>query len=561
VFVNNVKYGTVAFAGMAPRAQPYSPADIDFMTLIGKWISASIERKEALEVASEKQQAIAANRAKSVFLAHMSHEIRTPLTAIIGFAETASDLAQSEQERKEAMTTIVRSGRILLQIINDILDLSKIEAGKLEVERAPLSLFEVMNDVKAILAPRAREKGLAFDVNYYLPLPKTIDSDAVRLKQILLNLGANAIKFTQQGHVKIDVGYDRDDQQLTIGVLDSGIGLTNEQQQKLFNAFVQADASTTRKYGGTGLGLSLSRQLAALLGGTISVVSEPDRGSKFSLRLPVSAAAHMQWITTERDIPQPAPDAAAVVPDTPLTGDVLLAEDTLANQKLIALMLSRMGINVHVVGNGQEALDLLSSPGHGIELVLMDMQMPVMDGYTAIKCLRAQGCTLPIIALTANAMPEQKKRVLDIGANEYLTKPIDRALFHKTVAHYLERSPPQDDHGDRIESRLLVEDPTFIDLVTSFTSRLPGMVASIQSQFAQRDWIQLSDEVHVLKGVGGNLGYPRLTEIAKEMEMLLRSEQYTRLTPLLATLENTCAKIVRGTSQGRTTDRTRVQHA
>jgi len=550
MFVNNVKYGTVAFAAMAPRAQAFSAADIDFMTLLGKWISASIERKQTLEIASEKQVAVAANRAKSVFLAHMSHEIRTPLTAIIGFAETALDAAQSEQERKEAMATIIRSGRILLQIINDILDLSKIEANKLEVEHAPLSLFEVVSEVKAILEPKAREKGLVFGVNYYLPLPKSIDSDPVRLKQILLNLGANAIKFTPRGHVQFDIGYDHSDQLLTVGVVDSGIGLSAEQQQKLFNAFVQADPSTTRKYGGTGLGLSLSRQLAALLGGTITVVSESERGSKFSLNLPVSKAAQTQLITQLSDIPQPAPDTLGWVPDAPLSGEVLVVEDTLENQKLIALILSRMGINVQVVSNGQEALDVLSVAGHGIELVLMDMQMPVMDGYTAMQRLREQGCTVPIIALTANAMLEEKKRVLELGANDYLTKPIDRVAFHKTIARYLARIPPEHAQADYLESLLLADDPTFIDLVRSFVNRLPGMVSTIQTLAQQRDWAQLRNQVHELKGVGGNLGYPQLTELAKEMEQVLRSEQTSRLTPLLATLDMTCGKIVRGVANG-----------
>ncbi len=389
-------------------------------------------------------------RTKSEFLANMSHEIRTPLTAILGFAETLLAPGSNRTERVSAVETIQRNGEHLLEIINDILDLSKIEAGKLQVERIACSPAQVIQDVAALMSLRAEEKKLTLIIDYATSLPITIESDPTRLRQILLNLVSNAIKFTDQGSVRLCVSLEEDEgddsPRLRFEVIDTGIGMTDDQVAKLFQPFSQADNSTSRRFGGTGLGLAICMRLTHSLGGEIGVDSEPNRGSRF-------------WFTTATgpldDVPRlshPEEDSVnrtqTVDEKKSTLGDIchqriLLAEDAPDNQRLLSVILQKAGAEVIIAENGQVAVEKAfgsctdNSHGVGFDLILMDMQMPVVDGYEATRTLRQRGYSGPIVALTANAMAEDAEKCLDAGCNGYLSKPVKRDILLAAVAKYV----------------------------------------------------------------------------------------------------------------------------
>jgi signal transduction histidine kinase/HPt (histidine-containing phosphotransfer) domain-containing protein/ActR/RegA family two-component response regulator len=440
-------------------------------------------------VQEQMRQAEAANEAKSQFLANMSHEIRTPLTAILGFAEDLTQPQVMDSERTAAAETIVRNGNHLLQLINDILDLSKVEAGRLELERVAFSPVELCADVVSVLRVRADAKGLALTLEFADRLPAAITCDPLRMRQILMNLVGNAIKFTASGRVTLVVQMDsvtHIDSTATINdaavdessceslahmtsitslstggsisnaasaaasvangveaacstsrplrlrcdVIDTGIGLSPDQQAKLFQPFTQADNSTARRFGGTGLGLTISRRLARLMGGDVIVTSELGRGSRFSLIIdPGTIGPSTEWIQPTEALKSLEPPPAATTNER-LHLRILLAEDGPDNQLLIGRWLERCGAEVTIADNGTEAVTLaeqslaLQQP---FDVILMDMQMPVMDGYAATKILRQRGWTAPIIALTANTMSGDRDRCLQAGCSDFASKPIDRA--------------------------------------------------------------------------------------------------------------------------------------
>ncbi len=386
-----------------------------------------------------------ANKAKTEFLANMSHEIRTPLTAVIGFSETALDSDQTTEQRLFALNTIHRSSRHLLNLINNILDFSKIDAGELEIEHVKMNPMQAIYEVESIISMQAQKKSLQFELNYRPPLPAIIESDPIRLKQILINLCSNAIKFTEHGKVKVDVDYDAPGHLLNISVSDTGIGMTDEQIQKAFQPFKQADSSTTRKFGGTGLGLSLSKQLANLLNYNLEVYSQPGTGTTFKLQIPCGDINEQEMICGVIDAPvnrntNSVSEAPAVARTKPgemslLSGHVLLAEDTEMNQLLIKNYLTKMGAEVSVANNGQEAVELAEK--EEFDLIYMDMQMPVMSGIEAIEVLRKQGYTKPIVVLTANATHDDRDSCAKAGSNDFLTKPIVRNTLYDMSARYL----------------------------------------------------------------------------------------------------------------------------
>jgi signal transduction histidine kinase/ActR/RegA family two-component response regulator len=395
------------------------------------------ERTEELQ--SARAAADAANASKSTFLANMSHEIRTPMTAILGFADLLADPAQTPSDREACISTIRRQGDHLLNVINDILDLSKIEADKLVVESIPTPIAAVLDDVRASLTPRANAKGIELRFVAPRPLPAQILTDPTRLRQILINIVGNAIKFTPAGSITVTAVVEPEGF-LRFDVADTGIGMNPDQVSRLFKPFSQADDSTTRKYGGTGLGLTISKRLARLLGGDIQVESTPDRGSTFTLTINPGNLAdvpRVPWV--------PGASASRAAPPTTthgvvLRGRILLAEDGPDNQRLIAHHLRRAGAAVVIADNGRVALDAVAAAereGRPFDLIILDMQMPELDGYGAAAELRRRSITIPILALTAHAMNGDRERCLAAGCDEFASKPIDAQSLLETCAAML----------------------------------------------------------------------------------------------------------------------------
>ena len=391
-------------------------------------------RERNAELVIARSAAEAASHAKSEFLANMSHEIRTPLTAILGYA----DLLREEGNKTDAPTsrlknidTIRDAGRHLLTVINDILDLSKIEAHKMTVESIETPVVRVLAEIESLMRPRAIDKGLSLSVTLATPVPDRILSDPTRLRQILLNLAGNAAKFTQQGRIALTARVDQHDAAawLVLDMEDTGPGLSREQADQLFNPFNQADNTVSRRYGGTGLGLAISRRLARLMGGDVTLEwSEPGQGSRFRVRLPLMRADSAIDVSSLGAIRAESVLMAAITA-TSLSGRILLAEDSVVNQKLIAFLLRKAGAEVDVADNGRIALEMLDraeAAGIHYDLLLTDMQMPEMDGYVLAQTLRSRGSTLAIVALTAHAMAEDRRKCVDCGCDDYASKPIDK---------------------------------------------------------------------------------------------------------------------------------------
>ena len=401
-------------------------------------------RSEA-ELALARDEAQAANQAKSEFLANMSHEIRTPMTAILGFADILME-GEMAPEQLDAATTIKHNGEYLLRLINDILDLSKIEAGKMKVEHILCSPQQILTDVMSLMRVRADAKNLALTVEYDGLMPKMIRSDPLRLRQILINLISNAIKFTEVGKVQVVthlLDAESEEPRLQIEVTDSGIGISKEHMSRLFQPFSQGDSSSTRKHGGTGLGLAISKRLAQRLGGDIRAKSNVGEGCTFTVTVTTGPLERTEMVAPTMDtLPAASPRAVPQAAPTICDCRVLLAEDGPDNQRLIAFLLKKGGAEVVVVDNGRSACDLaLSAQNEGcpFDVILMDMQMPIMDGYDATSKLRKKGYTGPIIALTAHAMSTDRDKCLQTGCDDYMTKPIDRERLTTLIGHYAAR--------------------------------------------------------------------------------------------------------------------------
>ena len=400
------------------------------------------------QLATARDAAEAANESKSAFLANISHEIRTPLTSILGFAELIGDPDRLASDHADSIETIQRNGACLLQILDDILDLSKIEAGKMAVERIPCDPVAVARDVVSLMQVQARRKDLDLRFERDGAVPATIESDPTRLRQILMNLIGNAIKFTDEGSVqvvtRVAAPADGGAWQLQYDVIDTGMGLSLDEIDGLFKPFVQGDISMTRTFGGAGLGLTISRRLARALGGDITVESRLGEGSTF--RATVSTGA-LDGAAKEDDAEAArAPTRGGLRPEAePLRLDarILLAEDGPDNQRLISAILRRAGADVTVAENGKIAVDkVLAEP---FDLIVMDMQMPELDGYGATRQLRQKGVALPIIALTAHTMASDRQKCIDAGCDDYLTKPIDRKALIRTLSRHLGAAEPTAD--------------------------------------------------------------------------------------------------------------------
>ncbi len=402
------------------------------------------ERADQLErlnedLAQANDRAQAANRAKSEFLANMSHEIRTPMNALLGYVDLLCDPDVSDEEKGKYSRTIRKSGEHLLTILNDILDISQVEASRMVVHRTDFDPFELAHEVVSLMAAQAAEKDIRLELVVPAPIPAVVGSDKVRLRQVLINLVGNAIKFTERGFVKLLLRLDENDRvehrDLFFDVVDSGVGIGPEDMTRIFEPFSQADGSLTRTAGGSGLGLAISRRVARILGGEVEAESTLGEGSTFTLRLPVGAvrpAALKSYgkqeceVRSEETEPEAAPDSGA------FHGRVLLVEDVKFNQALVTAVLRKAGADVEVAENGLVGCERAwraEQEGRPFDVVLMDMQMPVLDGYGATQRLRAQGYVRPIVALTAHAMKEDRDKCLAAGCTDYATKPLDRRLL------------------------------------------------------------------------------------------------------------------------------------
>ncbi|MDH5545768.1 MAG: ATP-binding protein [Gammaproteobacteria bacterium] len=437
--VHGKKFGTVNFSNRKPLEKPFTEEDKELVRLIANWVSIMMERHlDAEELREAKESAELANIAKSAFLANTSHEIRTPLTAIIGFAEMALDDEHSVEQMASSLEVIRNSGKHLLNLLNDILDFSKIEAGELDISEENVDVMQMLEEVNAIVGGQAQRKRLDLGFEAIFPIPAIIRSDALRLKQILINVINNAIKFTDEGGIKVLAKYDRDKKQFDIAVSDTGIGLTQEQQGRIFQPFKQADSSTTRKYGGTGLGLSLSRRIAHLLNGDLTVESTPGKGSTFTLSLGLGEIPEIDMLQSKNSKGEANKNKTDAAQLPQLKGKVLLVDDIDLNQALIQRYLEKMGLSVTIAANGAEAVEIASKSN--FDLILMDMQMPVLSGVDAVKQLRGRGYEHPIVMLTANATLEDRTQCEEAGSDGFLTKPIVKGELYQVSAHFVPRA-------------------------------------------------------------------------------------------------------------------------
>ncbi len=535
-----------------------------------------LEEKEA-QLRESKREAEEANRAKSDFLANMSHEIRTPMNAIMGYADLlkraqrGGENALSPQERERYLNTIGSSSQHLLDLINDILDLSKVEAGRIDVETLSVSVPRLILDVMAVMQARADEKGLALNYRPRGAQPETIETDPARLRQILINLVGNAIKFTESGSVTITsrVAEKGGQTQLLLEVSDTGIGMSPAQAKDIFSPFTQADSSITRRFGGTGLGLAICKRFAEAMGGDVVVASEEGKGSVFTVSL---APGEMGPMVEESVLQSLQVDGSSTEVATGRwifeEAQVLVADDSPENRDLLKIILSEHGLSVLLAENGQEALDLLSQKR--VDLVLMDVQMPVMDGFSAVSAMRSRGLTLPVIALTAHAMKGVREECLAAGYTDYLSKPIDFDRLMARLADDLparwdqstaepvqpvttDRAPvaasesaralPSGDVANPLFSTLPTEGGKFDTIIERFVVRLHGQIEAMQVALAAGEYEQLKDIGHWMKGSPGSVGFHDFDQPGADLEEHALARDNGALAQTVAELEALAARV------------------
>lgn len=482
------------------------------------------ERKQAeQELDNARKSAEAANTAKSRFLAHMSHEIRTPLTALIGYAELLQDSQRSDELRSEYVNIIRRNSEHLLSVLNDILDVSKMEAGEMMIENVVCSPAEIIRDATELLRVRAQAKELDFHLEYATSVPATIRSDPTRLRQILINLIGNAVKFTDQGSVTLRVSLFGDSRPLLrFDVIDTGIGISDEARARLFRPFSQADTATSRRFGGTGLGLTICKTLVDLLGGDISAESQPGRGSTFSFTIPTGPLGGVAMLTSFGDSGQHSSEPSAL---PHLNGRILLAEDDLHLRLLLQTYLNAAGAEVAVAGDGRVASRMVQeadAAGRPFHVIFLDMQMPEMDGYSTVRMLRAMGCLTPVVALTAHCMAEDRTRCLEAGCNEYMTKPVRRADLINVAARYLRKHLEPGHQEEPAGDSEIPDDEVLAQFLPQYIEELHTIVVQLERSVATQDLSDLAAIVHKLKGGAAMFGLMTVAKSACTLDDLLK---------------------------------------
>jgi len=495
--------------------------------------------EKTADIALESKKLADANRFKTRFLANMSHEVRTPLTTVIGQVEAIICGEVSQQDLKKELGVIHDSSIHLLTLLNDILDLTKIEENKLQLVNAPQDLHSLLSTINTMFSMQAKAKGLSFTLEEHLPHPCIVLVDGLRLKQILINLLSNAVKFTQEGHVFFNV--EMSDETLTFRVQDTGLGISDEHMPQIFESFTQGDTSIGRRFGGSGLGLHLSNQLAALMKGNISVESKLGSGSTFTFSMPMperSPAKETKDANDAKDAEQYDLTVDTLSTEELLSGTVLLAEDHDENRRLVARLLKKMGLTVVTARDGEEALAQFSK--HDPDIILLDIQMPRKDGLQAYKELKELGCTKPIIALTANAMATEVEEYFSLGFDNYIQKPIDRSLFISTISAYLEAN--NDQKPNRAESILGNVDMS--DLVEEFKKSLPNELKAITEYVSNGNVASISSRAHRLSGAAELFGFKDLSAFASKVDNKIKTgcKDIASIKPELDILEKEIEK-------------------
>ncbi len=542
--------------------------NVNSTPIIGSGVMITFEditllEENKIELAKARDAAEAANQSKSAFLANMSHEIRTPMNAVLGFTEVLRrDMERSADKRRQHLNTIHSSGTHLLNLINDILDLSKIEAGRLEIESIPCEVHRVIAEVATVMRVRADEKNIELAYEFEGEIPATIQSDPARLRQILTNLVGNAIKFTEQGSVRVitRLAGTTEHPQMMIQVVDTGIGMNESGAAKIFEPFSQADASVTRRFGGTGLGLSISKRFAEALGGEITVTSELGVGSVFTVMIDTGSLAEVELIVPDLAELEIAVDDEEHLAISLPNMRVLLVDDGEENRQLMSLILEEAGATFAIAENGLEAVELASAQEW--DVILMDMQMPIMDGYTATRTLRAQGYDKPIVALTAHAMQHAEQECRDAGCSGFMTKPINFDKLITTLAEIagigvqlaakrtsetvvettdlLEVEPTR----GAIESTLPIHKERFRQIVQQFIESLDERFDAMDAALVAGDSASLAELGHSLKGASGNCGFEPLARVAARMEQAARSAKTDVIAEELIEIRKVRSRIV-----------------